>query len=219
MTVSDPAELAALLLKGAHDGHDPEVVRRCAEIAYRVDSGVDAPPPALLIQVLVTELARSVSLEAGAPSAILDAFRGAMRSHDKVAGSRGDATWQEGAPAAWSLVAPACADRARERLLAAAQGQDVPMFDRALAAMESDPASQGPTQAQLQWIMAGKRTFACLPVAARVAAMPRFARPDEEGCKALERCIAYETSLSGSTAAGARAWRSIARRNPQEQAS
>jgi hypothetical protein len=75
MAGSDPLDLAALLLKGVHDGHDPEVVRRAAVIAYRVELGLDTAPASLVVQVLVSELARSIAVDAFAPAALLGAFR------------------------------------------------------------------------------------------------------------------------------------------------
>jgi hypothetical protein len=93
------------------------------------------------------------------------------------------------------------------------------MFRRALAALDSSPAGAGPTEAQLQWIMEGRDAFACQPAAARIAAMPRYARPDAETLEVLGKAISYESFLSDSAAAGERTWRSMARRNPQEQAS
>jgi hypothetical protein len=219
MAASDPLDLAALLLKGAHDGHDPEVVRRCAVIAYRVELGLDDAPASLVVQVLVTELARAISVDPFAPAALLGAFRAAMHAVAKAVGGRADAFWQAGAPATWSMLAPLCADRAGEQLRAVAQEANSSMFRRALAALDSSPAGAGPTEAQLQWIMEGRDAFACQPAAARIAAMPRYARPDAETLEALGKAISHESVLSGSAAAGERAWRAMARRNPQEQGS
>jgi phospho-N-acetylmuramoyl-pentapeptide-transferase len=76
MAGSDPLDLAALLLKGVHAGHDPEVVRRAAVIAYRVELGLDTAPASLVVQVLVSELARSIAVDAFAPAALLGACLG-----------------------------------------------------------------------------------------------------------------------------------------------
>ena len=220
MAASDPLDLAALLLKGVHDGHDPEVVRRAAVIAYRVELGLDTAPASLVVQVLVSELARSIAVDAFAPAALLGAFRAAMDSVELTPGRPGDALWQPGAPSTWLMLAPMCADRAGEQLRAVAQEASSSMFHRALAAFDSGAAGAGPTEDQLAWIIDGRRIFVgCQPAAARVAAMPRYARPDTETCEALGKAIAYESSLSDSAAAGERTWRSMARRNPQQQAS